>query len=234
MNRALCLLIAPTGSTMEKTLIFKELAVVLAVEDQDARVISPEFLSQTGIVNKDWEMAAKPILSEQGALIRYKNGYAIATTPKQFQLVQPFDGKPMGVHVPNMALRYCEILNSLTYRAVGINFRSLLQITDESQSTNQYILNLINSSNLKTQPSKATLNFVYNFNRNNLNLTIQDAFVSGKAENGKTPSVVFTGNCETRLQPDSDEALLDQLRYALNAWETDFAKYTTIVTDFLR
>lgn len=94
---------------METTLFSKELAAVIAVENQDTRVISPEFLAQTGIVNKDWEVATKPIISEQGALIRYQNGYATATSPKQFQLVQlqPFDGKPTDVNIPRHDAPYC-------------------------------------------------------------------------------------------------------------------------------
>ncbi|MCM1984186.1 hypothetical protein [Lyngbya confervoides] len=218
---------------MDRDLVFKELAIVLAVESQESRAITPDFLAQSGISRKGWELATKPLLSDRGALIRYKNGFAIASSPKQFQIVQPFDGTPVNVLAPKMALRYCEILSGVDYRAVGVNFRSFLSFSGQEEAARQYILGLLNSNRLSTKPYQASLNLSYAFERNTLNLTIQDAVVT-EPDGTAVPGIVFTGNCETRFQPESGQPPIDLLHQALNAWETDFAKYTTLVTEIIR
>ena len=218
---------------MDMPLIFKEMAVVVAVEKQDAKVISPDFLVQCGIVPKEWNLATKPVMGESGTLIRYENNFAIASNPKQIQFVQPFSGQPGEVAVPKMAKRYCEILNTLIYRAVGINFKAFADLEGFTEAPNEYILKFLNPDKINTKPAKASLNLSYVFSRNTLNLSIMDASLTSPSGTSQA-GVIFTGNCETRYEDPDQEDINEKIAGALNAWEVDFAKYTTIVTDFLK
>jgi hypothetical protein len=217
---------------MNNTLVFQDLAVVIAAQHQDPKVLSPEFLSYSGIVPADWQVVDASPPNERGSLIRYQNGVAVAANPQQVQIVQPFQGNPSEAQVPKMALRYVEILNNLTFRAVGINFRSTLDLGENSAVARDYVLKLLNFSNFSTPPTRAVLNLTYKFERNVLNLSIQDAMNRG--EQGETAIILFTGNCETLCTAESSEERLTQIQQSLRTWETDLAKYTTIVTDFLR
>lgn len=218
---------------MDTPLVFKEMAVVIAVEKQDTKVLSPEFLAQCSIVDKDWELAAKPTVSESGSLIRYKNNFAIASTPKQIQMVQPFSGNPSEVKVAQMAMRYCDILSNLKYRAVGINFRGFADLTHQPENPNEYILKFLHPDKINTTPQKASLNLSYVFGRNTLNLSVMDASLNNP-DGKNNPGIMFVGNCETRFE-DADQAQIkDKISAALTVWEIDFARYTTIVTDFIK
>lgn len=217
---------------MDIPLVFKEMAVVLAVEKQDAKMMSHEFLVQCGIVDSSWKLATKPVTSENGSLIRYANNFAIASNSKQIQIVQPFSGDPTEVQVPKMAIRYSEILNTLTYRAVGLNFRSFADLSGISQSPNEFILGFLHPQKINTRPQKASFNLSYSFERNNLNLSIVDAALNNEKKG--RPGITFVGNCETRFNTADQSNVSDRISASLNLWELDFAKYTTIVTDFLK
>ena len=166
-------------------------------------------------------------------LIRYKNNFAIASNPKQVQIVQPFSGQPQEAKVPKMAMRYCEILNNLVYRAVGVNFRGFADLSNISETANDYILRFLHPEKINTKPQKASLNLSYSFERNNLNLSIMDAALNNP-DGAKNPGILFVGNCETRFADTDQAEITDKIETALSLWEIDFAKYTTIVTDFLK
>lgn len=218
---------------MDIPLIFKEMAVVIAVDKQDSKVLTPEFLAQCGIVPRDWVLASPPVQHEGGSLIRYTNHYAIASNPKQVQLVQPFAGEPREVMVTKMAQRYCDILSNLIYRAIGINFKAFADLQDYLETPNDFILEFLHPDKINTKPSKVSLNLSYFFERNTLNLSVVDAALNNP--DGTTqPGIVFTGNCETRFEAQDSEYVQNKINTALNVWEIDFARYTTIVTDFLK
>lgn len=218
---------------MDIPLVFKEMAVVIAVEKQDVKVLSPEFLAQCGIVEKNWELATQPLVTDTGALLRYKNNFAIASNPKQVQMVQPFSGNPSEAKVPQMAIRYSEILNNLIYRAVGINFRGFADLSSREETPNEYILKFLHPDKINTTPQKASLNLSYIFERNTLNLSIMDVALNNPEKTG-TPGITFVGNCETRFDQLDQSQISSLINNALGLWELDFAKYSTIVTDFLK
>jgi hypothetical protein len=218
---------------MDTPLVFIEMAVVIAVEKQETKLLSPEFLAQCNIVDNDWVLAAKPTISESASLIRYQNNIAIALTPKQIQMVQPFSGQPGEVKVTKMAMRYCEILSNLKYRAIGINFRGFADLNNRPENPNDYILSFLHPEKINTRPQKASLNLSYIFERNTLNLSIMDAALSNPDGNGD-PGIMFVGNCETRFDEEDQTQLKEKINGALSVWEIDFARYTTIVTDFIR
>lgn len=215
-------------------LVFNEMAVVIAIEKQDAKMLTPEFLAQCGIVPRAWELAAKPVVTDVGTIIRYANKFAIASNPKQVQIVQPYSGNPGEVKVIEMAKRYSQILNTLAYRAIGINFKAFVDLTNISDQPNDYILKFLDSERINTRPSKASFNLSYVFARNTLNLSIMDASVSIGTEDKAKKGVMFVGNCETRFEQTDQSQIQEKIADSLNSWEVDFGKYSTIVTDFLR
>ena len=216
---------------MDIPLVFQEIAVVIAVEKQDTKGLSHEFLVQCGVVDSSWQLAAKPVVAENISLLRYSNNCAIACNNKQIQLVQPFSGNPKEVFLPKMAIRYSEILNNLVYRAVGLNFKSFADLKDIDQSSNDFILGFLHPQKINTRPQKASFNLSYAFERNNINLSIMDAT---NKENKDSKGVTFVGNCETRFNSLDQGNITERIRESLDLWELDFAKYSTIVTDFLK
>ncbi|MEM9136620.1 MAG: hypothetical protein AAGB01_04645 [Cyanobacteria bacterium P01_F01_bin.42] len=215
-------------------LSFNEMAVVIAIEKQDAKMLSPEFLAQCGIVPREWELATKPVVTDVGTIIRYKNNFAIASNPKQVQIVQPFSGQPGEVKIVQMAKRYCQILNTLIYKAVGINFKAFVDLGNIADQPNEYILKFLDPERINTKPVKASLSLSYVFARNTLNLSIMDASLNSSGDGKAHEGIMFVGNCETRFEITDQSQVQAKIDDALNSWEIDFARYSTIVTDFLR
>ncbi|NJO24856.1 MAG: hypothetical protein HC867_02275 [Bacteroidia bacterium] len=76
------------------------------------------------------------------------------------------------------------------------------------------------------------MNFGYTFDRNQLNLSIQEAFLE-IPEQAQTPIVMFTGNFAYRLQPIPHAERIERVLHILGQWSVDLETYRQVVDQFL-
>ena len=93
-------------------------------------------------------------------------------------------------------------------------------------------LAFLHPDKINTAPQKASLNLSYTFERNTLNLSVMNAALNNPEKTSK-PGITFVGNCETRFDQLDQSQIANLIQNSLSLWELDFARYTTIVTDFL-
>jgi hypothetical protein len=86
--------------------------------------------------------------------------------------------------------------------------------------------------NIGTAPMRAGLNLIYTFERNVMNLSVQEAMVQ-LPEQERVPVVLFTANFETQLQSRTDSERLTGLYQALQNWQADLATYRQTVEKLL-
>ena len=79
---------------------------------------------------------------------------------------------------------------------------------------------------------RAGLNLVYTFERNLMNLSVQEA-IARLPEQEQVPVVLFTANFETPLKAQSEAERLTQLHQSLQSWQIDLAKYREVVEQLL-
>jgi hypothetical protein len=222
---------------MNQTLDVQELSLVIAVERQDPSLLTPDFLRYSGIIPQDWELARQPVRAQQAAQVSYQNGVSIIAYPDRTVFVEPLSDKAEdSVELPHLAQRYSEVLRNLNFQAVGVNFRGHVLFPGTEDSAHQYLCNTLLSpgswQSIGTAPMRAGLNLIYTFERNTMNLSIQEAMMQ-LPEQERVPVVIFTANLETQLQSLSETDHLAGLHQALSSWQVDLGNYRLVVDKLL-
>lgn len=222
---------------MNQTLDVQELSLVIAVERQDPSLLTPDFLRYSGIIHQDWELSGQPVRAQQAARVSFQNGISILAYPDRTIFVETFGDKaPESLEIPHLAQRYSEVLRNLKYQAVGVNFRGHVLFPGTEDSAHQYLCNTLLSpgswQNIGTAPMRAGLNLIYTFERNTMNLSVQEAMMQ-LPEQERVPVVIFTANFETPLQSRPETDPLSELHQALSNWQTDLGNYRQVVDKLL-
>jgi hypothetical protein len=222
---------------MNQHLDVQELSLVIAVERQDPSLLTPDFLRYSGIVLQDWELSRQPVRAQQAAQVSYQNGISILAYPDRTVFVETLGDKAeSSVELAHLAQRYSEVLRNLNFQAVGVNFRGHVLFPGTEDSAHQYLCNTLLSSGswqtMGTAPMRAGLNLVYTFERNSLNLSVQEAMMQ-LPEQERVPVVLFTANFETQLQSRSEAEQLTGLQQAITSWQADLANYRQAVDKLL-
>jgi hypothetical protein len=222
---------------MNQTLEVQELSLVIAVERQDPSLLTPDFLRYSGIIPEDWELSRQPVRAQQAAQVSFQNGISILAYPDRTIFVESFGDKaPESLEIPPLAQRYSEVLRNLKYQAVGVNFRGHVLFPGTEDSAHQYLCNTLLSpgswQNIGTAPMRAGLNLIYTFERNTMNLSVQEAMMQ-LPEQERVPVVIFTANFETPLQSRPETDYLAGLHQALSSWQADLGNYRLAVDKLL-
>lgn len=103
-------------------------SVVILAEQHNPTILHPYFLSNQGIVPKDWQLAQSPVCTPAVATVKYNNGFVFLSQPKRLQ-VQDTQCRVEGpnVHVMQCAQKYVENVPHVGYKAVGLNFTAALK-----------------------------------------------------------------------------------------------------------
>jgi hypothetical protein len=222
---------------MNQTLDVQELSLVIAVERQDPSLLTPDFLRYSGIIPQDWELSGQPVRAQQAARVSFQNGISILAYPDRTIFVESFGDKAAeSLEIPQLAQRYSEVLRNLKYQAVGVNFRGHVLFPGTEDSAHQYLCNTLLSpgswQNIGTAPMRAGLNLIYTFERNTMNLSVQEAMMQ-LPEQERVPVVIFTANFETPLQSRLETDPLSELHQSLSSWQADLGNYHQVVDKLL-
>jgi hypothetical protein len=223
---------------MNSRLDVQELALVISVQQQDPSLLTPEFLSYSGIIPQDWELARQPVRAQQVAQVSYQNGISILAYPDRAVFVETLSSKTEeNIALPNIAQRYSEVLRNMDFRAVGVNFRGHVLFPDPEESAHQVLCSTLLSpgawQTLGKAPMKAGLNLVYTLERNTLNLSVQEAALQ-LPEQERAPVLLFTANFETPLKGDAASDRQSLLQSALGQWNNDLKLYHQTVDRLLQ
>ena len=222
---------------MQQQLNLLELAIVIATKQQDPTLLSLEFLRYSGVVPEEWPLARQPIRTAQGAQVGFQNGVVITASPTQTVFSEPLMSKsPEEMEAPRIAQRYGDILKNMDYQGLGINFKGYIAFPGTSDGAHDYIFKTLLApgswQQLGTQPVRAGLSLVYTFERNRLNLTVQEAAVQ-RAEQERLPGIIFAGNFAYRLPAEDGTDPLSWLKETLTQWQTDLDQFKAVVEAFL-
>jgi hypothetical protein len=223
---------------MNQHLDVQELSLVIAVERQDPSLLTPDFLRYSGIIPQDWELSGQPMREQQAAQVSFQNGISILAYPDRTVFVEFFGEKDAeSLELPYLAQRYSEVLRNLNYKAVSVNFRGHVLFQGAEGSAHQYICSTLLSpgswQSIGTAPMRAGLNLIYTFERNTMNLSVQDAMLQ-MSEQERVPVILFTANFETPLKGDTPSERLSLLQNALEQWRNDLSVYKQTVEQCLQ
>lgn len=219
---------------MNQALEIQELAIVITAKNYDPSLLNPGFLKYSGIVNSDWELARKPVINNRSAQIVFNNGVYIAAQPNRLMFVEALNNKEdiNNAEIPSLAHRYVEILRTIEYQAVGINFRGYTTCTNTTVEENNYLIdNFIQPGewqNCGTKPVKAGLNLAFDYGDKQLSLSVNEAGLK-LPDSEQAPIVLFSGNFNYDLSSEELAQILPKLNSVITNWQQDLEIYTEVI-----
>jgi hypothetical protein len=222
---------------MNQALEIQELAIVITALNYDPSLLNPGFLKYSGIIPEDWELARQPIISERGSQIVFTNGVYIAAQPNRLMFVEALNNREEdSAKIPQVARRYVEILRSIEYTAVGINYRGYITCSNSTVDENNYLLdNLIQPGewlDCGDKPVRAGLNLLFTYSDKQLNLSINEAGLK-LPEAEQVPIVLFSGNFNYDLSTVASEEVLVKLESIIDNCDRDLEIYSDVVGKFI-
>jgi hypothetical protein len=214
----------------------QELALVIAVENLDPTLLSPEFLHYSNLVPADWQLARTPIRTPQLAQIIFQNGISLIAQANRLTFVEPLVGKANDtVEIAQIAGRFVTTLPNLAYRGVGINTRVIQPLSGLMDNAQSYLSKTLlvggEWQSLGSTPVKVGLNLSYTFDNRRLNLTLNEAVLQ-LPEQAQIPVVIFCGNFDYDLTQNSISETLSQLQHILQNWSADLDLFCKVVSHF--
>ena len=220
---------------MSQALEIQELAIVITAKNYDPSLLNPGFLKYSGIIPDDWQLAKKPITSNRGSQIVFNNGVYIVAEPNRLMFVEALNGKEdvTKIEIHSIARRYTEILRTIEYQAVGINFRGYTTCTNTTLEENNYLMdNFIQPGEWQdcgTEPVKAGLNLMFPYEDKQLSLIINEAGLK-MPDAEQVPIILYSGNFNYVLDREATNNVLVQLESIIDNWQEDLNTYTDVVS----
>lgn len=218
---------------MKKEIKVQEFVMVLATKGQSPSVLNAEFLRLSSIVPENWELARKPVYTEQMIQIAYENGVVVTAQPSRIILSELLQDKSVDdTFVPEIARKLVAALPKLDYQAVGINPRGYLPVAAGQEAASRYVTNNLLAKGPWQQygeaPVKASINYVYQLEQGRLNLSVSEATLQ-LPEEKQLAVILFSGNIDHALKSESSEEKVEELSQFINSWKRDIESYTKLI-----
>ena len=220
---------------MNQALEIQELAIVITAKNYDPSLLNPNFLKYSGIIPEDWELARQPVVSNRASQIVFNNGIYIAAQPNRLMFVEALNNKEdkTEARIPQLARKYIEILRTIEYQALGINFRGYSTVTNTTVEENNYLIDkLIQPGEWQqcgTKPVKAGLNLLFSYDDKQLNVSVNEAGLK-LPESEQVPVVLYSGNFHYDISEKEPENVLPSLNSIIDNWQQDLEIYTDVVS----
>jgi hypothetical protein len=219
---------------MKTTLTLQDLALIVSVQRQDPTILSPEFLSESGIVPAEWVVAPRATHTPQSSQVRYQNGIKIAATPNQSIFAQSLTGTT-GVEIPGITQRYLEVLRNNIYRGVDINLRAYVSFEgNKKTAVRDHIFSHLLAQgpwqDFGVAPVQASLNLTYTLEKGQLNLSINEVNLQ-LPEQQPFPVMLLIGNFTYPLTSVPESEKLQALSEIISNWQQAVETFKTLVTE---
>lgn len=212
----------------------EEIGFSLVGNNLNPMMLTYEFLTSSGIVPRDWELAKQPVTSQRMSQINFQNNIAIAAQPGAVNFVEAIAGKKLqDLQAANLVLEYVDKLPHAEYQRIGINPKIIVPLsdTDLNAAKNFIVEVLLGSGNWKNFGQgllQAGINLSYQLDHGILNLSVNEAKV--QLPNKLTiSSLLFSGNFNYELPGDDDQNKVNILKQQVSLWQENFTTFREIV-----
>lgn len=212
----------------------EEISFSLVGNNLNPMMLSYEFLTSSGIVPRNWELAKQPTTSQRMSQINFQNGVGIVAQPGTINFVEGVVNKKLSeLQVPNLVSEYVEKLPHAEYQRLGINPKIIVPFTgDDNQGAKKFITDVLLApgswKNFGEGPMQAGLNLSYQLEQAVLNLSINEAKI--QLPNKLTiAALLFSGSFNYDLSNDDDNAKINLLKQRVSNWENNFSTFRDVV-----
>ena len=173
-----------------------EFSIVVVGQDCNPTILNPDFLKYRGIVPQiwGWELAGAIITTPAIAVVSYDSGVTVKVEKNRFQVAdQKVAANVAQSKAIDIARSYIEVLPHVRYTAVGINFRSLVEMKEPDAFLKERFLSTGPWDQEQNPLLGVNLKFAYSYNDGRLNLSLEGGVaVRQKGEISEELQGVFT------------------------------------------
>ena len=208
----------------------QELSIVIVAKNHNPTILNPDFLKYNKIVPLDWELSSNPICIEPIAQVSFKNGITIRAEFEKLIFSEDLKDKTKNeIKIPKIAHQYVETLPHVYYKAVGINPLGYIPISNEYDTTDFIIKNLITSGpwqRFENTAAKVSVKFIYTLEGLKCYLDIEEGLVEEKI-----PVILFRANFHHDIDGSTKEDKPQHLYLTIDNWEKDLEIFRKIVIE---
>ena len=212
----------------------QDLSIVLTAPHHNPTLLNPDFLTGTGIIPTDWELARPPVISTQGSQIAFKNGVTFLAQPGTITFSQSFaEATPETLDIPTIARKYAATLANLDYQAVSINPKQFVPFEHHPDGARLYITDTLLApgpwKQISEQPMRASINLVYPLKGRELRVAIAEAQLQ-RSDDEPVGTVLFAGSFAYSIEGDSPAERLKKLQAAIGNWQADLKTFQKLLS----
>jgi len=220
---------------MESKLELQQISLSLIASNYNPARITPDFLIASGIIPQEWELTCQPIVAENAVQLKFSNGLSIIAKPGMITFSEAIRTSSLEeMKFAQVANRYLESLPAADYQLLKISPMCLYNLGSEADTVRSLIVKALLTPapwhSFGYSPMKAAVNLVYELERCQLNLMIDEArFQSG--EKIPVPGLLFAGDFIYSLAEVTKSEKINSLKTAINNWQQDVAMFQEKISE---
>lgn len=156
-------------------------------------MLNPDFLKNTGIVDKNWELDDSPITTPVLSMVKYTNSIVFTTEPNKIQIRNNNPQKHSDISlIPRLASKYIQKFNYVRHTAIGINLVGFINHYEPKR----FLLDNIVKSGAWISPEldAASVKLIYQYPEYKLSLSVDSGEVTFADETDRQQGLIFSGN----------------------------------------
>ncbi len=178
--------------------------IVIVAQDHNPSILHPSFLVSTSVVPPDFELADSPISTPAFSRVVYKNGLSFQAEPDRINIV---DGRPpedpAASALPNYAAKYVGTLPHVPYRAVGINFTTIVLDQDPRMTIIRRFLRDGPWNDAELPAQGLGIKLVYGSDPGVLHLNIDAGSIRRASDGSTATGILVQANYHTDVQDEA-------------------------------
>jgi len=115
---------------MQISLELYELGIVVTAKNHNPTILNPDFLYRTEIISEDWKVIDPPVMTELFSRSAFDSGVEIIARPDKVVFIdreKKFLSSQDSMRLSGIAASYVRTLKHVSYRAVGINPKGVVE-----------------------------------------------------------------------------------------------------------
>jgi hypothetical protein len=210
----------------------EEVTISIAAKNLDPTMLNLGFLTMSGIVPNEWELARQPVTNPRGSQVSFKNGVNIVAQPGTISFTEAINNRDLKeLNFAQIAQLYIEKLPQAEYQGLSVNPKVIVPLTGEEAGKNFIMEKLIAPGPWRefgTVPPSASINFFYQAEQCQLNLNVNPARLQ-QPDESVISAVLFSGNFTYNLANLPVNERVKQLSQKINNWDQDLNIFRDLV-----
>jgi len=224
---------APTIDQQPILKDIEELSLSLIIKNFNPNLLSYEFLTMSGIIPSDWELARQPVTNPRGSQITFKNGVNIIAQGNTISFVEGLTNKDTKtVQFADIAEKYIKTMSNAEYQGLSISPKIIVPFGEGEEGGRNFINNqLLNEGqwrNFGNVTPQASLNLFYQLDKCQLTLNINPARLQQPNEI-VISAVLFAGNFNYNLAELTGDTRINTLLASIKLWHQDLNIFRELI-----